>query len=116
MPDPHDFFQSPDADDTPASPSDFTTGDVASDANTAGGGEGATSGASGGSDGTLELVKHGQRYVFDCPPGKEADTLARLAVLIEDDTNDLTWFDAALLCHQLGQRMGRKLSHLRRPA
>ncbi len=64
----------------------------------------------------LELVKHARRYVFDCPPGKEADTLAQLAVLIDDETNDLTWFDAALLCHQLGQRMGRRLSHLRRPA
>ncbi len=72
--------------------------------------------AGGAAGAPLELVKNGQRYVFDCPPGKEADTMAQLAVLIEADTNDLTWFDAALLCHQLGQRMGDKLRKLKRTA
>lgn len=60
----------------------------------------------------LVLVKHGKRYVFACPPGGEADLMAQMATLIHDPTNDLTWFDAALLCHQMGQRMGDRLSHL----
>lgn len=94
MPDPFD--------PQPASPSTPPNGDSSS--------QGGPAGA------TLELFKNGQRYVFDCPPGKEADTMAQLAMLIDDDANDLTWFDAALLCHQLGQRMGAKLNKLRRPA
>ena len=64
----------------------------------------------------LVLTKGDQRYVFDCPPGKEAEVMNRLAVMIGDDENDLTWFDAALICDQLGKRMKDKLQAMRRSA
>ncbi|MEM8782672.1 MAG: hypothetical protein AAGE65_07410 [Planctomycetota bacterium] len=64
----------------------------------------------------LILTKGDQRYVFDCPPGKEAEVMNRLAVMIDDDENDLTWFDAALICDQLGRRMKDKLQAMRRSA
>ena len=60
----------------------------------------------------LVLVKHGKRYVFACPPGGEADLMAQMTALIHDPTNDLTWFDAALLCHQMGERMGDRLTRM----
>ncbi|MEM7578034.1 MAG: hypothetical protein AAF328_11250 [Planctomycetota bacterium] len=72
---------------------------------------------SGGDDRrALILTKGDQRYVFDCPPGKEADVMNRLALMIDDDENDLTWFDAALICDQLGKRMKDKLQAMRRTA
>ncbi|MEM1446396.1 MAG: hypothetical protein AAGF84_10095 [Planctomycetota bacterium] len=64
----------------------------------------------------LILTKGDQRYVFDCPPGKEAEVMNRLALIIDDDENDLTWFDAALICDQLGKRMKDKLQAMRRRA
>ncbi len=73
---------------------------------------------SGGGDDrrALVLTKGDQRYVFDCPPGKEAEVMNRLALMIDDDSNDLTWFDAALICDQLGKRMKDKLQAMRRSA
>ncbi|MEM7626432.1 MAG: hypothetical protein AAF333_12620 [Planctomycetota bacterium] len=67
----------------------------------------------------LVLVKRGQRYVFDCPLGHETDLLQELRAMVADPNNDLNWFDAAVLSHQLGQRMSDRLSELyqnRRPA
>lgn len=67
----------------------------------------------------LVLVKRDKRYVFDCPLGHEAELLQELRVMVADPTNDLNWFDAAVLSHQLGQRMSDNLSELyqnRRPA
>lgn len=67
----------------------------------------------------LVLVKKDKRYVFDCPLGHEEDLLHELRVMVADPDNDLNWFDAAVLSHQLGQRMSDRLSDLyqnRRPA
>ncbi|MEM6394636.1 MAG: hypothetical protein AAF797_17865 [Planctomycetota bacterium] len=67
----------------------------------------------------LILVKGEQRFSFRCTPGSETELLNQLAVVVADDANDLTWFDAAVLAHQLGQRMSQRLTELqnqRKPA
>ncbi|MEM6554145.1 MAG: hypothetical protein AAF750_18665 [Planctomycetota bacterium] len=67
----------------------------------------------------LILVKGDQRFSFRCTPGSETELLNQLAVVVADDANDLTWFDAAVLAHQLGQRMSQRLTELqnqRKPA
>lgn len=60
----------------------------------------------------LALTKNGKRYVFDCAPGQEAQTLNEIAELVTRNNSDLTWFDAAVLSHQLGERMSKRLSEL----
>lgn len=67
----------------------------------------------------LVLVKKDKRYVFDCPLGHETQLLQELRALVADPDNDLNWFDAAVLSHQLGQRMSDQLTDTyrnRRPA
>lgn len=58
------------------------------------------------------LVKNGKRYVFNCAPGHEAQTLNEIAEMVTRNDSDLTWFDAAVLSHQLGERMSKRLSDL----
>lgn len=58
----------------------------------------------------LALTKNGKRYVFECPPGSEAQTLNQIAEMVTRNNSDLTWFDAAVLSHQLGERMSKRLS------
>ena len=61
----------------------------------------------------LVLVKHGQRYVFRCAVGREAEMLAQLGALIRDHgpegladgAGSLDWFDAAVISHQIGRRL-----------
>ena len=61
------------------------------------------------------LNKNGKRYVFHCAPGHEAQTLNEIAEMVTRSDTDLTWFDAAVLSHQLGERMSKRLSDLGRP-
>lgn len=63
----------------------------------------------GGEGCQLVLVKQGQRYVFRYTPGEEAALLDSLAAMARDPHNDLTWFDAAVLSHQLGCRLSQNL-------
>lgn len=58
----------------------------------------------------LALTKNGKRYVFQCSPGSEAQTLNQIAEMVTRNNSDLTWFDAAVLSHQLGERMSKRLS------
>lgn len=58
------------------------------------------------------LVKNGKRYVFDCAPGHEAQTLNEIAEMVTRNDSDLTWFDAAVLSHRLGERMSQRLADL----
>ena len=60
----------------------------------------------------LVLVKGGQRYVFRCEPGREAALLDSLANMARDPQNDLDWFDAAVLSHQMGQHLGKQLQDM----
>jgi hypothetical protein len=59
----------------------------------------------------LVLVKHGQQYVFQYAPGDESRMLAGLVKLVHDPDSDLDWFDAAVLSHQIGLRMGQQMRH-----
>ncbi|MEM8739049.1 MAG: hypothetical protein AAGG38_11315 [Planctomycetota bacterium] len=58
----------------------------------------------------LVLVKKGQRYCFDCPPGREHELIRQLQAMVADPHHDLNWFDAAVLSHRLGQRMSDRLT------
>lgn len=64
------------------------------------------------SESEFALVKNGKRYVFDCAPGHEAQALNEIAEMVTRSESDLTWFDAAVLSHQLGERMSKRLSEL----
>lgn len=63
----------------------------------------------------LVLVKNGRRYVFRCSAGHESQMLLQLADMVRDPQNELDWFDAAVLSHQMGQRMGRRLEQINKP-
>ena len=58
------------------------------------------------------LVKGGQRYVFRYAPGEENKLLSGLEEMVRDPKCDLNWFDAAVLSHQLGQRIGQDLENI----
>ena len=64
----------------------------------------------------LVLVKNGRRYVFRCTDGHESQMLLQLADMVRDPDNELDWFDAAVLSHQMGQRMGRRLERISKPS
>lgn len=67
-----------------------------------------------GAERELVLVKNGQRYVFRCAPGDEPDLLRRLGDLVRDPRMDLDWFDAAVLSHQIGKRLGTQLQRMQK--
>lgn len=50
----------------------------------------------------LRLAKGPHTYVFSYASGREAEVLAQLVNLAEDETCDFDWFDAAVLGYQLG--------------
>ena len=60
----------------------------------------------------LLLVKDKQRYVVRYEPGEESMALRSLVELAKDPSNDFNWFDAAMLCHQLGRGMSGQLQQL----
>lgn len=58
----------------------------------------------------LCITRDGQRFAFACPPGGEAALLAEVVPLVNDASHPLTWFDAALLCHQLRERFSVRIA------
>ena len=60
----------------------------------------------------LMFIKHGHRYVFRFSPGDESKVLDGLLDLARDPDCDLDWFDAAVLTHQMGQRLSEQLQQL----
>jgi len=50
----------------------------------------------------LRLAKDQHTYVFSYAAGREAELLAALVNLAEDEGCDFDWFDAAVLGYQLG--------------
>lgn len=60
----------------------------------------------------LVLVKNGQRYVFRCAHGNESQLLLQLAGMVRDPDSPLDWFDAAMLSHQMGQRLSRRIDRM----
>lgn len=57
----------------------------------------------GGDAVTLSKGRH--RWTFSCHPGEERSLLTRLAELARADDVPFDWFDAALVSHQLRNRL-----------
>lgn len=62
----------------------------------------------------LVLNKKGHRYIFRYSLGQEATFLKGIQALAASKDSDLNWFDAAVLSHQMGQRLGHDLNELKR--
>jgi hypothetical protein len=60
----------------------------------------------------LVLVKKTQKWVFRYRRGQENSLLRQLADHARDPQCDFDWFDAAVLSHQLGDRLGQRLKTL----
>ncbi len=58
----------------------------------------------------LILDKHGQRWVFRYAPGDEQSALNAIESQARNPQSQFNWFDAAVLSHRLGERLGRKLN------
>lgn len=62
----------------------------------------------------LVLHKDGQRFVFRCDAGDEGRLIEQFRVMAADPDHDLSWFDAAVLCHQIGRHLQRTSGDLPR--
>ena len=73
--------------------------------------------AAGASGRPLQLVlqKRDQSWVFRYQPGHESQVLKSIAAAAADPTRDFDWFDAAVLCHQMGDTMHEQLRQLMTP-
>ena len=60
----------------------------------------------------LTLIKKGQYYLFRYLPGDEAALIQTLIDKAEDPNCALDWFDAAVLSHQMGNRMAQEMQAL----
>jgi hypothetical protein len=60
----------------------------------------------------LVLVKKDQRWVFRYTPGRECEVLRAMATTAANPEHDFDWFDAAVLCHQLGGNMHAQLKQM----
>ncbi|QQE11221.1 hypothetical protein JD969_17245 [Planctomycetota bacterium] len=60
----------------------------------------------------LIFVKHGTRFTFRCRHGHEAELLGELADHVRDPDNKLDWFDAAVISHQMGQKLKERLGQM----
>ena len=60
----------------------------------------------------LVLIKEDQRYLFRYGEGDEPRMLQALIDLVHDPGSELDWFDAAVLSHQMGQRLSDQLNQL----
>lgn len=60
----------------------------------------------------IVLVKKGRRYMFRYETGEESKLLSHVVEMVQRPDNDLDWFDAAMLSHQMGRRMCRQLDQI----
>jgi hypothetical protein len=60
----------------------------------------------------LVLVKRNQRWVFRYAPGEESAVLRQLAATASDPHSGFDWFDAAVLSHQMGNKIHHQLDQL----
>ena len=60
----------------------------------------------------LVLERAGRRLSFRVRSGQEREVLDRLAAMADDPDDPLTWYDAALLCDQVGQALSHRLGRL----
>lgn len=57
----------------------------------------------------LVLNKRGQRHVFRYQIGEEVTFIRGIQALAASKDSDITWFDAAVLSHQMGQWLGQDM-------
>lgn len=57
----------------------------------------------------ISLVKGAQRYVFRYSPGNEPEIIETFVDLADDIESEFDWFDAAVLCYQMGKQMTRQV-------
>lgn len=60
----------------------------------------------------LVLEKKSQQWVFRYMPGEEAAVLRWLADTARDPKKEFDWFDAAVLSHQMGDKLHSKLKSM----
>ncbi len=53
----------------------------------------------------LTLVKKNQFHVFRYPQGQESAMIQTLVEMAANPASPIDWFDAAVLSHQMGQRI-----------
>jgi hypothetical protein len=60
----------------------------------------------------LTLIKKGHYHLFRYKQGDEAALIQTLIEKAEDPKSPLDWFDAAVLSHQMGNRMASEMQTL----
>ncbi len=73
---------------------------------------GANPGVEPGALRQIELIKGGHHYIFRYEAGEEAKLMEDLRVMGQDPQSPMTVFDAAVLSHQLGQKLGQDFDKL----
>jgi hypothetical protein len=58
---------------------------------------------------TVELVKGKHRHVIRYAEGEEAGALNAMIDMVNRRDVDFSWFDAAVLSHQMGQELAKEL-------
>lgn len=61
---------------------------------------------------TLTLIKKGHYHMFRYFPGEELDIVRSMMEKAEDQTCALDWFDVAILSHQMGPEIAKKMHQL----
>ncbi len=60
----------------------------------------------------LQLVKKDQRWLFRYAPGEEKAVMQRMIDVAQHPDTDFDLFDAAVLCHQMGEHLGQQIKQL----
>jgi len=58
----------------------------------------------------LRLDKHGEHWVFRYAEGKEQSALMAIEAQARNPESEFNWFDAAVLSHRLGERLGQNIN------
>ena len=61
---------------------------------------------------TVTLAKGGHRWAFSCAPGEEAELLRTVSELAGRGDVPFSWFDAALVGHQIARRLQSGLNRV----
>lgn len=58
----------------------------------------------------LKLLKGDETYIFNYKSGEELETINTMAEWAARPDLNFDWFDAAVLCYQMGRRIGSEIS------
>ena len=58
------------------------------------------------------LIKGEETYIFRYNAGCEPEAVVAMGDLAANPNLDFDWFDAAVLCYQMGRRIGSEISDL----